>query len=180
MEQRQLSTKTYAMHFGAYMGVYWILKFILVPLSFTVPFLQFLFIGLTIGVPFMGYYYLKIYRDKICKGSITFSHAMLFVMLVYFFAAMLVSVAHFLYFQFIDNGFIVAALTNQMDQVLEINKDAADYDLLLSTVTSFKDEAGTLTAAKITLRLFSNNITAGLLLAIPTALIGKRKFKTMN
>ena len=168
MEQRQLSTKTYAMHFGAYMGVYWILKFILVPLSFTVPFLQFLFIGLTIGVPFMGYYYLKIYRDKACKGSITFSHAML------------VSVAHFLYFQFIDNGFIVTGLANQMDQVLEINKDAADYDLLLNTVNSFKDEAGTLTAAKITLRLFSNNITAGLILAIPTALIGKRKFKTMN
>lgn len=47
------------MHFGTYMGAYWILKFILFPLGLTIPFLLFLFFGLTLGVPFMGYYYAR-------------------------------------------------------------------------------------------------------------------------
>ena len=50
------------MHFGTYMGVYWILKFILFPLGLSIPFLLFLFFGLTLGVTFMGYYYARTYR----------------------------------------------------------------------------------------------------------------------
>ena len=63
------------MHFGTYMGIYWILKFILFPLGFHIPFLSLLFVILTLAVPFIGYHYVKMYRDKICGGSIQFSHA---------------------------------------------------------------------------------------------------------
>ena len=61
------------MHFGTYMGIYWILKFILFPLGFHIPFLSLLFVILTLSVPFIGYHYAKMYRDKICGGSIQFS-----------------------------------------------------------------------------------------------------------
>lgn len=67
------------MHFGTYMGVYWILKFILFPLGLSIPFLLFLFFGLTLGVPFMGYYYARTYRDKVCGGSIRFLQAWVFI-----------------------------------------------------------------------------------------------------
>ena len=95
------------MHFGTYMGIYWILKFILFPLGFHIPFLSLLFVILTLSVPFIGYHYAKMYRDKICGGSIQFSHAMLFTIFMYMFASLLVAVAHYAYFQFIDHGFII-------------------------------------------------------------------------
>ena len=71
------------MIFGTYMGLFWILKFILVPLGLTSPFLLLLFICLTICVPFMGYYYTKLYRNRVCDGSITFFHAWLFNVFMY-------------------------------------------------------------------------------------------------
>ena len=77
------------MHFGTYMGVYWILKFILFPLGLSIPFLLFLFFGLTLGVPFMGYYYARTYRDKVCGGSIRFLQAWVFIVFMYMFAALL-------------------------------------------------------------------------------------------
>lgn len=80
------------MHFGTYMGIYWILKFILFPLGFHIPFLSLLFVILTLAVPFIGYHYVKMYRDKICGGSIQFSHAVLFTIFMYMFASLLVAV----------------------------------------------------------------------------------------
>ncbi len=105
------------MHFGTYMGIYWILKFILFPLGFHIPFLSLLFVILTLSVPFIGYHYAKMYRDKICGGSIQFSHAMLFTIFMYMFASLLVAVAHYAYFQFIDHGFIVNSYIQLWDEV---------------------------------------------------------------
>ena len=65
MGEKRYNMQQYAMIFGTYMGVFWILKFTLVPLGMTSPFLLLLFICLTLCVPFMGYYYTKIYRDKV-------------------------------------------------------------------------------------------------------------------
>ena len=46
MTESRSNLQKYAMHFGTYMGVYWILKFILFPLGLSIPFLLFLFSGL--------------------------------------------------------------------------------------------------------------------------------------
>ena len=107
MTENRSYLQKYAMHFGTYMGIYWILKFILFPLGFHIPFLSLLFVILTLAVPFIGYHYVKMYRDKICGGSIQFSHAVLFTIFMYMFASLLVAVAHYAYFQFIDHGFII-------------------------------------------------------------------------
>lgn len=96
MTENRNYLQKYAMHFGTYMGAYWILKFILFPLGFTIPFLSLLFMGLTIGVPFIGYHYVKMYRNKICGGAISFAHACLFTLFMYMFASLLVAVAHYI------------------------------------------------------------------------------------
>ena len=106
MTENRSYLQKYAMHFGTYMGAYWILKFILLPLMFAIPFFQLLYVILTLAVPIIGYYYVKIYRDKVCGGAIQFSHAVLFTIFMYMFASLLVAVAHYIYFQFIDHGFI--------------------------------------------------------------------------
>lgn len=96
----------YAMLFGTYMGGFWILKFILFPVGLSVPFLLFLFMGLTLCVPFMGYYYARMYRNQVCGGGISFLHAWVFTVFMYMFAALLAAVAHYIYFRFIDHGYV--------------------------------------------------------------------------
>lgn len=103
------------MLFGTYLGGYWILKFILFPLGLTTPFLSFLFMGLTICVPFMGYYYVRMYRNTACGGSISFLHAWIFTVFMYMFAALLTAMAHYIYFRFIDHGFVINAYESQID-----------------------------------------------------------------
>ena len=58
------------------------------------------------------------YRDKICGGSIQFSHAMLFTIFMYMFASLLVAVAHYAYFQFIDHGFIINSYIQLWDELM--------------------------------------------------------------
>ena len=117
----------YAMLFGTYMGGFWILKFILFPVGLSVPFLLFLFMGLTLCVPFMGYYYARMYRNQVCGGGISFLHAWVFTVFMYMFAALLAAVAHYIYFRFIDHGYVINTCETMVDTLcLLYTSDAAD------------------------------------------------------
>ena len=131
------------MHFGTYMGVYWILKFILFPLGLSIPFLLFLFFGLTLGVPFMGYYYARTYRDKVCGGSIRFLQAWVFIVFMYMFAALLTAVAHYIYFRFIDHGFIVNTYMGMFDELT--NKEVPGIEGYISQLKEVMEMISRLT-----------------------------------
>lgn len=170
----------YAMQFGTYMGVYWILKFILFPLGLSLPFFQFLFIGLTIGVPFMGYYYARMYRDKVCGGYINFMQAWLFTLFMYMFAALLVAVAHYVYFQFIDHGHIFNSRERLIQQAIDtpnIPIKLKDFFLHLKDVIKMTPQPSPI---EITMHNISLNVLIGSILAIPTALLVKRRRKDNN
>lgn len=171
MGEKRYNMQQYAMIFGTYMGVFWILKFTLLPLGMTSPFLLLLFICLTLCVPFMGYYYTKIYRDKVCGGTIGFLHAWVFDIFMYVCAALLMAVAHYVYFRFIDQGFMLDTLRQQSMQMTR--------NILMSPkqMKAYIDTMGTLTPTDITLSMVSSNIYYCALLSIPTALIAMRKKK---
>ena len=152
-----------AMRYGTGMGLLWAFKFMLFPLGLRIPFLQLLFIVLTIGVPFLGYIFAKKFRERHCDGSITFSRAFLFTTFMYMFASLFVAVVHYIYFRYIDGGFVFeagAALTTSLNQFEEA------IDLLSG-----------LTPLEMTFQLISQNMFYGMLMAIPTALIVMRKKK---
>ena len=147
------------MHFGTYMGIYWILKFILFPLGFHIPFLSLLFVILTLSVPFQ------------------FSHAMLFTIFMYMFASLLVAVAHYAYFQFIDHGFIINSYIQLWDELMT-NTPALieNKEVIKETI----DTARSLTSINITMQLLSWDVFWGSILAIPTALMVMKKAKPEN
>ena len=164
----------YAMHFGTYMGVYWIVKFILFPLGFHIPFCSFLFIIMTLSVPFVGYYYTKMYRDKICNGSIRFSHAVIFSIFMYMFASLLVAMAHYIYFQFIDHGFIINSYTQLWDELMATTPALTENkEIIQETI----DNVRSLNSINITMQLLSWDVFWGSLLAIPTALMVMKRAK---
>ena len=163
------------MLFGSYLGGFLILKFILFPLGLTIPFLSFLFVGLTLCVRFMGYYYVRMYRNIVCGGGISFLHAWIFTVFMYMFAALLTAVAHYIYFRFIDHGFVINAYESQIDILNQsgvpgIEAYANMFQETLETVKS-------LTPIDITMQLVSWNVFCGSLLALPTALFVMRRKK---
>lgn len=167
------------MHFGTYMGVYWILKFILLPLMFIIPFFQLLYTILTLAVPIVGYYYAKMYRDKMCGGIIRFSHAVFFTVFMYMFASLLMAAVHYVYFQFIDHGFIFNALAEYWDQTIEQSSlSLADKELSKEMFDIHK--INSLSAINITMQMLSSDVFFGSILAIPTGLMVMKKAKTEN
>ena len=177
MTENRSYLQKYAMHFGTYMGIYWILKFILFPLGFHIPFLSLLFVILTLAVPFIGYHYVKMYRDKICGGSIQFSHAVLFTIFMYMFASLLVAVAHYAYFQFIDHGFIINSYIQLWDELMTKTPALMEnQEIIKETI----DTARSLTSINITMQLLSWDVFWGSLLAIPTGLMVMKKARPEN
>lgn len=167
MKENRAYLQKFAMHFGTYMGVFWILKFILFPLGFKIPFFMILFFCLTLAVPFMGYFYVRSYRDKICGGIISFSHAFLFTIFMYIFASLLASVAHYVYFEFIDHGYILETYTNMVNQVLDLNPNMENEKEL---ITDALDQLREMNPISITLQLLYSDIMFCSFLALPTAL----------
>ena len=165
----------YAMLFGTYLGGFWILKFILFPLGLTTPFLFFLFAGLTLCVPFMAYYYVRMYRNQVCGGAISFLHAWIFTVFMYMFAALLTAVAHYVYFRFFDQGFIIETYRTQLESIQSagIQGLSDSIEPLMQTI----DTIAALTPIQLTAQLISQNIFYGTILALFTALLVMRQKK---
>ena len=92
-----------AMAGGTLMGIYWIIKFSFLPLGSMVPLLQLLFMLLTVALPVLGFLYVRDYRNQHFE-KMTFLNGFSFSFFMYLYAGMLVAVAHFIYFRFIDKA----------------------------------------------------------------------------
>ena len=174
MTQNQpISLQQTAMYFGTLMGLFWIIKFAFLPLGFTIPLLQLLFVLLTFFVPILGYLYARKFRNRYCGGSITFSRAFAFTVLMYLFAALLAAVAHYIYFRYIDNGFLIDSYIGQ----LEAMKPTATEELKESIDQFIEGFSliSSLSPIQLTFQLISQNFLYGTLLALPTALLVMRR-----
>ena len=110
-----------AMNMGAVVGLYYIGKFCLFPLSLHSTFAALLFLGLTLMVPFLVYRLTKLYRDRYSGGCIDFSRAFVFALLIMAFGSLLAAAAHYIYFAYIDGGAMVAALEQSIGQLTAID-----------------------------------------------------------
>lgn len=161
------------MHLGTYMGVFWIIKFIFLPIGLTNPFLLFLFISLTLAVPFLGYFFAKSFRDKVLGGEISFMQSWVFLVFMYMFAALLTAVAHYIYFRFIDNGYLWDTFAEKIEAASQLNLPG------LSPYTEQTKQGieimQSMSAIQMTMNFFTNNILNCSLIALITAPFVMRK-----
>lgn len=172
-ENNKGSMQRYAMLFGTYMGGFWIAKFTLFPLGLSSPFLLLIFLGLTLYVPFLGFKYTKKYREQVLGGSISFLHAWAFNLLLYAFAALLTSMAHYVYFQFIDHDYILSTYQTLLEEVSATA--APGMESYISQLKTNLELVKSLSPLDITFQLISQNIFYGSLIALPTALFAMKK-----
>lgn len=171
--ERPITLQEYAMRFGTYMGLFWIFKFIFLPIGFSIPLLQLLFILMTLFVPVLGYIYTRRYRNQYREGSLSFTQAFSFCFLMYLFASILAALAHYVYFRFIDQGYLLNTYLSQLDNI----KDSVSGNMKISVeqlISSF-EVISSLTPLQLTFQLLSQNFFYGILLSVPTALLTMKK-----
>lgn len=176
MEGKPKTLQEYAMRFGTMMGIFWIIKFSFLPMGFKIPLLQLLFIFMTLFVPILGYIYIRRYRERYCNGELPFLRALVFSMYMYFFASLLTAVAHYIYFRFIDNGYLIGTYMEQLENMKSTL--TGDIEASIDQLIQNLETINSMSAFQFTMQLIFQNIFYGILLSIPTALLAMRKKKS--
>ena len=160
------------MRYGTVMGIFWTLKFVLFPMGMQSPLLLMAFFLLTLIVPVAGFFLVRQYRDRECGGVLSFSRAFLFTSFMYLFAALFATIAHYVYFRYIDGGLIVNTYQDMLTQMEAIA--TADMKASLEQFQQALDIIAALSPLEISIQLITQNVFYCTLIALPTALLVKR------
>ncbi len=163
-----------AMLAGTYLGIFFILKFPFLPLGLGNPFFYLLFVVMTFAVPFLMYYYGRMFREKCCGGHIRFFTAWLFLLLTFVFASLLVAVAHYIYFRYVDGGYILGKVSEAMNAMKGNPVFPKEYNVQMSAMLN---EMSSLSPIKIVFQLISQNVIYGNILSLIVALFVMKRPK---
>ncbi len=186
--QQQQETSTMmqcAMNMGAVVGIYYIGKFCLFPLSLHSTLAAMLFLGLTLMVPFLVYRLVRLYRDRYLNGSIEFARALAFVLLIMGFGSLLAAAAHYIYFAYIDGGAMVSALEESIGQLMAIDLSTlegtenagtaiAQFNEYIELMRNTATQLSAMTPIEMTMGMLSNNVSWAIAVALPVALFVRR------
>lgn len=166
MEEKNSLLK-WSMTYGLILGIYWGIKYIFFILSVSRPSFNMVYWILTIAVPFIAYYLTKKYKDEELDGQISFFHAWRFGIMLYFFAALIVSLVHFVFYQYIASPDFIA---HAYDQAINFLKNSQINTSVLESLSKLTVPS----PIQMAIQGIFNNIFYGIVLSIPVALIVSR------
>ncbi len=131
---------------GAIMGGLWIASFACFVGEFSSPILGFAALALGLSSVIVGFLRLRKFRDHALGGFITFGKATTYSILTYFYASLLLAVAQYVYFQFIDNGYLMNQYITMLSspEYVAVVKDVYGMDakeminILQTSISSMK------------------------------------------
>ena len=177
---RQITLQEGAMRAGTAMGLFWIIKFSMIHLGFYIPVLHLFFIFLTLCVPFLGYIYTKRYRNRYREGVMTYGQGFAFSLMMYVSATMLAFIGHYVYFRYLENGFLIEAYSQQLELAKSMLEENDDMTELFEQSAKAFDELSTLSPVQKTFRMAWQNLTFSVPLAAITGVFTRKLRKNNN
>lgn len=165
--------KTAAPKMGTLIGILWILSFIGIANSATNALYSMFGFGIGIGSLFCAVALSYQFRWITCKGSLSFTGQWLQVILMLFYACILMAMGIFLYMRFLDNGGFASMYTNM--QEMPEQKIAMESMLAGSGVT-IEDLVSAVSNVKpidFALQITESNMMASILLSPIIALASR-------
>ena len=158
---------TAAMSYGFSLGIFWIVKYIFYMFSMRFSYLVVIYWGMSLVVPYLAYLLTKRYREDL-GGVISFSQAWRFGVLIYLFAAMLVSIMHYVFYRFVaPPDFLSSAVEQTIASLKQMQVDSK----IISSIESMN-----FSPIHMALQGILNNIFYGIILSLPVAaLVCRRK-----
>lgn len=166
MENKNSGLLSAAMSYGFSLGIFWIVKYLFYMFSLRFSFLVVIYWGMSLVVPYLAYLLTKRYREDL-GGMISFGQAWCFGVLIYLFAAILVSIMHYLFYRFVaPPDFLTSAVTQTIESLKQMQVDSK----VISSI-----EAMNFSPIHMALQGIINNIFYGIVLSIPVAALVSRK-----
>lgn len=96
----------YAMSSGLILGLFWVIKYVVVVGAEQIPFLRVFTAALMFVTPLLLLYFLVRYRTQETGGTLRFTHGLQFTIMLFFFASILEAVVVYIHITWIDTAFV--------------------------------------------------------------------------
>ncbi len=171
--------KAFARIDGALVGGLWILSFACFVGEFYDPSFGILAFLLGAGSIIFATIRLRLFRDKVLDGCISFRRAFGYGMFTFAYAALLMCAAQYVYFQFIDHGFIISRYT-EMVSTPEFKALMTAYGIKQTEMNVALDTLANLRPIEIAMQFLTTNIIMGVIFSLPIAALVRSNYKRRN
>jgi hypothetical protein len=161
MEENKSLLMKSAMFYGLLLGVFWAIKYVFFILGVSTPSFQIVYWVLTPLTLLFAYIFTNTYKFLI-GGKISFFHAWQFGILLYFFAALIISLMHYAFYRYIASPDFISS---SMSQAISLMKDM-DLNMQLKEAL---DQMTVPSPIQMAIQGIFNNVFYGVILSIPVA-----------
>ena len=173
--EEYVQLKAFARQDGALMALLWIGALVCYVQGLTNGLMGLAAVAMIVATPFLAANRLRHFRDEARGGSISFGRAYAYTVLVFFYGGLLLAAAMFVYFYFIDGGYLMGKYQEMMGT--EENRRLLDALGMRGEMEEGLRQLADMRAIDYALNMLTANIMAGMLLGIPIAAL-KMKHET--
>lgn len=168
-------TKAFARQDGAILGAVWIASFICTMMSISPKhhLLGLVSNILILSTPFVVAKRLKIFRDQVRDGHISFRHGLYYCVQTFFYATLLLTIVQYLWFRFMDTGMFMSQLEANYKMV------AAAYQLTAQETKTLVDALSMMKPIAWASMFMITDLIAGFILSPIIAAVMKKNLKNI-
>jgi hypothetical protein len=171
-----IQLKDYARQDGFFLALLWIASFVFYIMGLTNQMLGMAAIMLAVATPFFVAGRLRRFRDEGREGVISFRRGYAYTILVFFYGAVLLAVAQFLYFAYLDNGYLMTSFS----KIVSSSEGQAllkEYGMT-KVMNDSLSEMASVRPIDYALNILTVNIMIGFVLGVPIGLAMNKSTKT--
>ena len=173
-----IQLKAFARQDGALLALLWMATFLLYIIGVQNQMLGLAAVLLMVYTPFFVGERLGKFRDYGREGIISFRRAYAYTVFVFFYGGVLFAIAQYLYFAFMDHGFLLSQFSKMVSSE-EMQQVLKQYGMTQMVNESLQEMANT-RPIDYALNMLTINISLGFILGLPLGLIMQRSVKRVN
>jgi len=170
--------KAFARIDGLLLALLWVSSFACYIIGLSRPVWTMGALFLALVSPFFVARRLRLFRDVVRDGAISFRRAWAFVVLVFFYAGILFALFQYAYFAFMDKGYFLQSLQQMMSapETIQIIQQYGMSDSLGESMAQLRS----MRPIDLSLNVLTTNIILGILLGLPIAALMKHDVTTTS
>ena len=171
--EEYIQLKAFARQDGALLSLLWIGSFACYIQGLSSPALAFAALLLVTLSPFFAASRLRHFRDYAREGFITFKRGYAYTVMSFFYAGLLMAAAVYVYFEFMDNGYLLSVYSSVMDS--EEGKRVLEMSGMKEEMKQGLQDLYNMRPIDFSVNILTAIIFTGFVLGLPIAALLQRK-----
>jgi len=167
-----IQLRAFARYDGLKLFALWIASFAFYVAGLREPGLDMVGMVLALVTPFFVARLLRRFRDEGLGGCVSFRRGWAYVVFLFFYASLLFAIAQFVYFNWMDKGFFVSAITTMLNDPSTM--EAMKWMGMDGQVSELTTMLSTMRPIDLVLNILTSNLMIGCIVGLPIAALCKR------